>query len=139
VRDIMHAAFAELQAVLPVASGAATETVEDVLNVMRRGGALLAFLDNVPVGSARFILEPDELYVGRVSVIPTHRRLGIASALMHFCEGVAREHGRPRIRIGVRESLPSNVGLYQALGYEKLSIDPHPRGNDRVWTMIKRV
>jgi hypothetical protein len=43
------------------------------------------------------------------------------------------------VRIAVRDSLPSNVGLYQSLGYEQVSFDPHPRGADNVWTMIKRV
>jgi hypothetical protein len=46
---------------------------------------------------------------------------------------------RQQIRIGVRDSLPSNIGLYRGLGYELVSIDPQPRGADKVWTMIKRV
>ena len=79
------------------------------------------------------------MYVGRVSVLPTHRRRGVASLLMRFCEAVARNAGKARVRIAVRDSLPSNVGLYQALGFELVSIDAHPRGPDRVWHMIKRV
>jgi len=81
--------------------------------------------------------EDVDLYVGRVSVLPSHRRRGVASAVMRFLEGVAAERGLAAIRIGVRDSLPSNVGLYQSLGYELVSIDPHPRGADRVWTMKK--
>jgi ribosomal protein S18 acetylase RimI-like enzyme len=139
VRRIMHAAFAEYRGALPVESGAHTETDEDVLSVMRSGGAILALDDLEPVGSARFILEQDALYVGRVSVLPTHRRRGIASTMMGFCEQLALQHARPAVRIAVRDSLPSNVGLYQALGYEQVSFDPHPRGADNVWTMIKRL
>jgi ribosomal protein S18 acetylase RimI-like enzyme len=139
VRDLMRAAFAEYLGVLPVESGAHTETVDDVLTVMRRGGAVLAYDAELPVGTARFLPEPDALYVGRVAVLPSHRRQGIASAIMLYLETVARSYEKARIRIGVRDSLPSNVGLYQALGYDVLSIDPHPRGADRVWTMIKHV
>jgi len=139
VRRIMQAAFAEYRGALPVESGAHTETVEDVQAVMHQGGALLAFEADEAVGSARFTLEEDAVYVARVSVLPTRRRRGVASAMMRFCEDIARSEGKARVRIGVRDSLPSNVGLYQALGFELVSIAAHPRGPDRVWTMIKRV
>ena len=136
---IMRAAFAELQGALPVNSGAHAESVADVLAVMMRGGAVLCFVDEVAVGCARYTLEEQHMYVGRVSVLPTHRRRGVASAMMHFLEQLAAELGKEAVRIGVRESLPSNVGLYKSLGYELVSSEPHPRGPDRVWTMIKRV
>jgi ribosomal protein S18 acetylase RimI-like enzyme len=139
VRRIMQAAFAEYLGELPVESGAHTETDEDVLTVMRSGGAILALDEREPVGSARFILEEGTLYVGRVAVLPDHRRRGTASTMMRFCERLALQNGRPAVRIAVRDSLPSNVGLYQSLGYERVSFDPHPRGPDNVWTMLKRV
>ena len=138
VREIMLIAYAEYQGALPVDSGAHVETVDDVLSAMRQGGAVLALDGEQPVGSARFTPEEEHLYVGRVAVLPSHRRRGVASAIMRFLEEVAPSHGRSAIRIGVRDSLPGNVGLYQSLGYEVVSIDPHPRGADRVWTMVKR-
>ena len=137
MHSIMRQAFAEYAGTLPVESGANIETVEDVLGVMRLGGAVLGFLDDQPVGSARFKLQPDHLYVGRVAVLRSHRRRGVASAMMHFLEAVGVGHGRASLQIEVRDSLPSNVGLYQSLSYERVSIDPHPRGGDRVWTMRK--
>ncbi len=139
VHAIMRAAFAEHQGTLPVDSGAHTESVDDVRAVMERGGAILCFLDDIAVGSARFTVEPSELYVGRVAVLPTHRRRGIASEMMRYLEAHAAALGKSAVRIGVRDSLPSNVGLYQSLGYEVVSVNPHPRGADRVWTMSKRV
>jgi ribosomal protein S18 acetylase RimI-like enzyme len=133
----MRQAFAEYAGALPVESGAQAETLEDVEQAMAAGGAVLAFVDDTPIGSARFATEDSDLYVGRVSVLPSHRRRGVASVVMRFLESVAAERGLAAIRIGVRDSLPSNVGLYQSLGYELVSIDPHPRGPDRVWTMKK--
>jgi ribosomal protein S18 acetylase RimI-like enzyme len=104
-------------------------------------GAVLAFVGDTAVGSARFRPQDTDadLYVGRVSVLPAYRRRGVASALMRFLMDLTAERGRQAIVINVRHSLPSNVGLYQALGFEVVSIDPHPRGDDRVWTMRKRV
>lgn len=139
VREIMLAAYAEHQGVLPVESGAHDETVEDVLERMRAGGAILADDHERTVGSAQFTPEADVLYVGRVAVLPSHRRRGVASAMMQFMEGVASERGQVALRVGVRDSLPDNVGLYTSLGYEVASIDPHPRGPDRVLTMVKRL
>ena len=135
----MRQAFAEYAGVLVVPSSAHAETIDDVLAALHQGGAVLAYLDDQVVGSARFRDDDDDLYVGRVSVLPAFRRRGIASALMHFLEGVAAERGRRAVRIQVRDSLPSNVGLYQAIGFDVVSIDDHPRGHDRVWTMRKHV
>lgn len=139
VREIMLAAYAEYEGSLPVASGAHVETVADVLDAMRQGGAVLAVDGERPVGSARFAREPEHLYVGRLAVLPSHRRRGVASAIMNFLEGIAPSLGLNSIRIGVRESLPSNIALYRSLGYEVLDVSPHPRGADRVWAMVKHI
>lgn len=135
----MLAAFAEYAGALPVESSALVESVEDVRTAMQQGGAILAFANkhDDPVGAARFRPEPGALYVGRVAVLPTHRRQGIGSAMMRFLEAVARAQNHDTIKIQVRDSLPSNVGLYRSLGYTLQSIDPHPRGPDQVWTMTR--
>jgi ribosomal protein S18 acetylase RimI-like enzyme len=139
VREIMLLAYKEYEDTLPVTSGAHTETVEDVVADMEKGGAVLASEDGRFVGSARFRPEDTHLYVGRLAVLPSHRRRGVATAIMRFIEDHARTIGRDAIRLGVRDSLPSNVGLYKALGYEVASIGEHPRGPDRVWWMLKRL
>ena len=48
-----------------------------------------------------------------------------------------RSIGKRAIRIGVRESLPSNIALYESLGYQTLKTEPH--GADRSRTMLKRL
>jgi len=133
----MRAAFAEYAGKLPQESGALRETLADVQNAMLQGVAVLAFVGDVPVGSARFLSDGEGLYVGRVAVLPEYRRQGIASALMGFLEDHARATGKAWIRIGVRESLPSNIGLYESLGYATIKTEPH--GADRSRTMLKRL
>jgi len=139
VRDVMLAAYAEHKGALPVDSGAHLETVDDVVEGMRRGGAVVAYDGREVVGSARFTAEDDCLYVGRVAVLPSHRRRGVASAMMRFMDEVAQQYGRDMVRVGVRRSLPGNVALYVSLGYEVVGVDPHPRGPDEVVTMTKRI
>jgi GNAT superfamily N-acetyltransferase len=133
----MRQAFAGYAGALPVESGALAESIEDVRQAMRDGGAVLAFLSDMAVGSARFTPEADALYVNRVAVLPAHWHKGVASAMMSYIEEIARGLQKAAIRIQARNSLPSNVGLYRALGYETVSIDPHPRGPDQVWSMRK--
>ena len=135
----MRAAFAEYEAVLRPPSGALSETVADVERAMAEGGAVLAWSGDEAVGSARFGVRPDHVYVDRVAVLPTHRRRGIASAMMRFIEDLAQGLGRSELRLGVRGSLPGNVALYERLGYAVLSVEPHPRGPDHVLTLGKRL
>ena len=133
----MQAGFEDLRGVLDPASGAHTETVTDVEQVMAQGGAVLAWHGEQPIGSARFIVHDDYVYVGRVAVLPTHRRQGVASAIMLFLEDVARAAGRSKIQLSVRGSLPSNLRLYESLGYTVTGVEPHPRGPDTTTHMQK--
>ncbi|MBZ0298147.1 MAG: GNAT family N-acetyltransferase [Anaerolineae bacterium] len=139
IHRLMQEAFAEYEGVLQPGSGANRETVADVQQAMAVGGAALAWRQGIPVGAARFRLEPDELYVGRVAVPPVYRQHGVGRAVMRFMEDVARLHRKDRIRVDVRKSLPQNVSFYQKLGYDIISINPHPRGPDQVVTLVKRI
>ncbi|HEY3594018.1 MAG TPA: GNAT family N-acetyltransferase [Polyangiaceae bacterium] len=141
VHATMIASFEEYRTLLVVPSSAHTETIDDVRSSMEKGGAVIASFssDESPAGCARFRVDPDALYVGRVAVLPAHRRRGVASAMMRFLEGHAGERKRDTIRIIARESLPGNVELYRGLGYEIVKVAPHPRGPDREVWMQKRL
>jgi ribosomal protein S18 acetylase RimI-like enzyme len=127
----MREAFAEYEGILAVPSSAHGESVDDVRSAMQRGGAVLAFWEGNVAGSARYRVDPDVLYVGRVSVLPAYRRRGVARAMMRFLEQLGPTVERDRVRVIARESLPGNVELYRALGYRVVKIAPHPRGPDR--------
>ena len=137
MRRIMQEAFAEYIGVLRPESGAHTETADDVRRVLALGGGILAWLRDDAVGAARYEQRDACLYVGRVAVLPAFRGHGIASAMMRHLEQVARDSGLPAMQVGVRMSLPSNLALYRRLGYELTDLQPHPRGPDRVGTLIK--
>lgn len=139
VRDIMIEAFAELRDTLQPPSSAYRETLADVVDAMAKGGAVLAWIGSTPVGSARFQLQSNHMYVQRVSVLPEYRGRGIASAMMTYLEDVARELDQKEIQVKVRASLPSNVALYRSLGYTVSGTESHPRGPDTVVSMAKRL
>lgn len=135
----MRQAFAEYEGVLLVPSSAHAESVEDVRAAMERGGAVLAFWEGNVAGSARYRVDPDVLYVGRVAVLPAYRRRGVARAMMLFIEELGPTVGRDRVRVIARESLPGNVELYRQLGYHLVKVAPHARGPDRECWMEKQL
>lgn len=134
---IMQDAYAEYIGVLQPASGAHGETVADVERAMAAGGAVIAWEGDVAVGTCRFEYRPDCLYVGRVAVLPDHRGRGVASEMMRHMEQIARDAGLSAVKVGVRMSLPRNLSLYRRLGYRLVDVQDHPRGPDRVGTLIK--
>jgi ribosomal protein S18 acetylase RimI-like enzyme len=139
VYQIMKAAFAEYIGVLQPPSGVDLETVNDVVCAMREGGAVLAWMGEKAVGSARFAFhdEGHTCYVGRVSVLPEARGHGIASAMVTYIEGIARDEGCVAMEIMVRMILESNVHLYERIGYQIDEIFEHPQGGAWVAKMVK--
>jgi ribosomal protein S18 acetylase RimI-like enzyme len=127
VRDLMRIAFAEYEGRLGLPSSALNETLEDVAARLAEGGGVLADLDGETVGSGRFLQRDGYVYIGRLSVKPERRRMGVASRMMDFIEQIAHERGFPEARLEVRMGLPENVALYERRGYALVEVTPHPR------------
>ena len=139
VRDLMRAAFAEYESVLQVPSSAMWETVEDTACHIRLGGAVLARLGGEAVGSGRYELREDHIYIGRLSVLPAHRGRGIGEAMMLAMEERGRQAAKPEARISVRVLLARNVALYERIGYAVTARYQHDRGEEMVVDMAKRL
>lgn len=139
MREIVAQAFSEYTGKLAVPASGENEPEEVTRQALTQGWAILAWLDGQPVGSARFQLKPDYLYIERVAVVPTHKGQGIGTAMLEYMEMVARNLERERLRLGTRQSMPQNITLYRRLGYEVVSVWPHPRGNDKIVLMLKNL
>jgi ribosomal protein S18 acetylase RimI-like enzyme len=137
VHRIMQLAFEEYCGRLVPPSGALTETIEDVRTAISGGGAFLAFIGDVAVGSARYRLFPDHAYAERIAVLPEFRGRGVAVALMAAFEEAVQALGVSEARVGVRASLPSNLRFYENLGYRALTSHPYPTGTDFDITLSK--
>ena len=139
VHRIMQTAFAEYTGQLHPPSPCHTETVADVAEAIHQGGAVLAWIDGVAVGSARYAFHEGSFYVGRVSVLPDYRGMGIASAMMHHLEAVALDHRYNQIQLCSRLNLPKNIALYQRMDFdivEQYQIEPDA---DIQVTMVKHL
>ena len=61
--------------------------------------------------------EGDQLLVENLAVAPAWQGHGFGSRLMALAEDVARDLGRPRLRLFTNKLWSANIRLYQRLGY----------------------
>jgi ribosomal protein S18 acetylase RimI-like enzyme len=131
VYQVTKDAYEEYRGFLDPPSGVDKETLEAVESALHQGSAVLALMDGIAVGAVPF--EPRDggsLYVGRLAVLPSHRRRGIGRALMAAAERGGM--GLARIILGVR-SLPQNRAFYESLGYRRTAMAP-PGYERATWT-----
>jgi ribosomal protein S18 acetylase RimI-like enzyme len=159
VHGLIQAAFEEYRDTVPVLPGALNETLDEVRARVAEGRTLLVFnssgfgtlaglanakpgetvtfdlmamLDTFtePVGTIAYEPREGYMYVGRVAVHPEWRRQGIGRMLMQHIEEMTPPLGLTRLRLGTRESMPTNVAFYESLGYRIVEREPHSRGPD---------
>ena len=71
------------------------------------------------------IVSEDDLYFGRLSVVPDARGQGIARRLIEAVEDEARRRELAGVRLGVRIVLTENQRLFTQLGYVEVSREAH--------------
>ena len=103
------------------------DRVGAVLGLARLGQGdgfyLVAWDGDQPVGHAHLALtDPPEMQ--DVEVRPTHRRRGVASALVAAVESEARSRGHGRMRVTVSIDGEGPQALYRSLGYTDTGIPP---------------
>lgn len=78
-------------------------------DVVEEDGEVIALIETVDEG--------DQLLIENVAVDPDHQGLGHGRRLLALAEEVARELGRPRVRLYTNERFEVNIELYRRLGY----------------------
>jgi len=139
VHRITRTAYREYDGAMDPPMAGARERLADAEAGIRRGGAVLAWDGDQPVGSARYRMANGTVLIKRVSVLPEWRGRGIATAMLAYIEKLARNQGRTRASLTVRMGLSDSLGLYVRLGYELVEIEPHPRGEGKVGTLVKEL
>jgi ribosomal protein S18 acetylase RimI-like enzyme len=139
VMQLMRLAFDEYRGRLYPESGALGETLDDVRSGIASGGAFLALVDKAIAGSARYRVFSDHIYGERIGVLPAYRGLGIAAALTKAIESTAGARGVPQVQVKVRKSIPSNLRVYEKLGYRVVGFEPYAIGTDVQITLAKNL
>lgn len=122
---VMHAAFAEFEQQLDPPSGVHRETVASLRTRMGAGGLLLAEQDGQLIGMVLYRPEEDQLYLGRLAVLPAFRQRGIGSLLIAAVEQRACTLGLARVGLAVRVALADQRASYERRGYRVISIHAH--------------
>lgn len=137
VHELTQAAFSGYGTLDPP-SGACRETVESVRRDLEAGGGAVAFLDTAAVGCLRFEGAATDFHVRRVAVKPELQGTGIGRALMAWAEAEAASSGFGHVTVGVRLSLPANLGFYGRLGYEVVAEHSHPGYARPTWVSMRK-
>jgi predicted N-acetyltransferase YhbS len=126
VAAIIAASFEEYRGKLVPESGAFRETAEDIAaELAHESGAIIAERNGEIVGCVMLKLIEDDLYFGRLSVVPAARGQGIARRLIEAVEDEARRRELAGVRLGVRIVLTENQRLFTQLGYVEISREAH--------------
>ena len=137
---LVTTAFEEYRTTLVPPSSAHRETADSLRAVMAGagGGALIAFDGAVPAGCVVFHDEDEDLYFGRLSVVPGSRGRVVARALIRAVEEYAAARGYPGTRLGVRLALPANGTLFASLGYEVTGHGTHEGFAEPTWANMRK-
>jgi ribosomal protein S18 acetylase RimI-like enzyme len=123
---VLHAAYAEYLGKLDPPSGAHKETVESLRQKLATAHAVKAVVDQTIVGCVFYEDELANVYLSRLAVLPGHRGLGIARRLVAHVEQYAMAWRMPRVTLGVRLQMLSNIAYYTKLGYRITGYGCHP-------------
>ena len=120
------ASFEQYRGKLEPESGAFRETAEGITaELARESGAILAERNGRILGCVMVKLIDDDLYFGRLSVVPEVRGEGIARRLVEAVEDEARRRELAGVRLGVRIVLVENQQLFSSMGYVETSREAH--------------
>jgi ribosomal protein S18 acetylase RimI-like enzyme len=79
-----------------------------------------------PVACVFLTVKPQALYLGKLAVAATHRRQGLARALLALAETRARALRLPALELQTRVELTENHATFRALGFEEVTRTAHP-------------
>jgi ribosomal protein S18 acetylase RimI-like enzyme len=82
---------------------------EHLIDVLEDAAGLVALVE--------MAVEPDHLLIVNLAVAPARQGQGLGSRLLAHAEEVAREQGRPLLRLYTNRLMAPNIALYAARGY----------------------
>ena len=135
---LMRAAFEEYRGKLDPPSGVHAETMESIQSKLETAKAVIAFIENEAAGCVFYELEGTHLYLGRLSVLPPFRKLGVGRALIDYVEAQAVKLSVPRVQLGVRIAPPQLTDYYERLGYRIISYETHPGFTQPTYVMMEK-
>ncbi len=138
--SIVTTSFEEYRAWLVPPSGAHNETDATIASELAgdyRG--LILEVEGEPAACVLLRPQGEDLYFGRLSVLPGFRRTGLAELLVARVEEIARAENYPATTLSVRLALESNQRLFARLGYIETARHAHPGFNAPTFMDMRKV
>ncbi|MCU0567443.1 MAG: GNAT family N-acetyltransferase [Oculatellaceae cyanobacterium Prado106] len=154
IHTLTQSAYAEYRTLIPYSS-IWQETPQEIASELELGSIFLAEIEAKPVGSVRCYrqttLEIERccdrpfcdrpfLYIHRLAVLPSCRRLGLGRLLMQTVEAEAQSQHLSTLCLEVRTAQPENQEFYTHLGYHLGAISRRfSDGSPRAYWMTKEI
>lgn len=122
---LIMASFAYMDGVIDPPSSAHRLTVASLKDKAQDEIGLVAEIDGRLVGCAFLRPEPDFLYVGKLAVSPEAQGTGIGRGFLAEAEAIARELGKPALRLETRIELTGNHRRFGAWGFVRTAEKSH--------------
>ncbi len=94
------------------------ETQEDILHDIETKEVFVAFIDDIPVGSIRIRINPDNTaYISRFGVSLQYHNIGIGKSLMNLAEKVMIRKGIKRVSLHTASKYRDLIRFYYGRGF----------------------
>ncbi len=128
---LIMGSFAYMDGVIDPPSSAHRLTVDSLKDKARDEIGLTAEVDGRLLGCAFLRPEPGFLYVGKLAVSPEAQGSGIGGRFLAEAEAIARDLGKPTLRLETRIELTGNHRRFGAWGFVRTAEKSHA-GYDRI-------
>lgn len=94
------------------------ETIEDIIEDIRSKEVFVAFIDDVPVGTIRLKINPDNTgYISRFGVNTEYHNIGIGKSLINLIDKLVKSKGIKRVTLHTASKYKDLIRFYYGRGF----------------------
>jgi len=94
------------------------ETIEDIIEDIQTKEVFVAFIDDVPVGTIRLKINPDNTgYISRFGVNTEYHNIGIGKALINLIDKLVKKKGIKRVTLHTASKYKDLIRFYYGRGF----------------------
>ncbi len=139
ILTILQQSFAQYRDNLVPPSSVFNETIQSLENKLKQGGGFVAYADYIAAGCVLFEIRESFIYLGRLGVLNSYRKHGIAKQLINAVEAVADKYDHKEIRLAVRLNLTQNRTFFESIGYKTISYHKHDGFEEPTYVEMRKI
>ncbi|HOV27094.1 MAG TPA: GNAT family N-acetyltransferase [Pseudobacteroides sp.] len=94
------------------------ESIEDIIEDIKTKEVFVAFIDDVPVGTIRLKINPDNTgYISRFGVNTEYHNIGIGKALINLIDKLVKKKGIKRVTLHTASKYKDLIRFYYGRGF----------------------